>query len=92
MLKKHLDTLLIVGGFIIIVANVSYLFLTTGPGDPRPLIKLTPAFIALALVLLGMTLMEMKSGEKTLKEAVAEVAIQMLFVALFILIANLLRK
>ena len=92
MITRNLDTILIVAGFIFGVTYVGYLILKVKPENVRSIIQLTPLFIALIVVWIGMVLMEMKSGGKTVKEAVGAVAVQMFFVGLFILIVNLIRK
>ncbi len=91
MIARNLDIILIATGFIFGATYVGYLVLTVPP-ERAKLVLLTPAFIALVIVWIGMVLMEMKSGEKTVKEAVGAVAVQMLLLGLFILIVTFIRK
>ena len=91
MIRRNLDIILIAAGFIFGATYVGYLVLTVPP-ERAKLVLLTPAFVALIVVWIGMVLMEVKKGEKTVKEAVATVAIQMLLLGLFILIGILMRK
>jgi len=90
MLKKHLDTILIVGGFILVAANVGYA-MRLGAENLR-WIHATPGLIGLVFGMIGMALMEMKSGKKTATEAALTVAVEMLLLGLFIFISTLLRK
>ena len=91
MIRRNLDIILIAAGFIFGATYVGYLVLTVPP-ERAKLVLLTPAFIALVIVWIGMVLMEIKSGKKTAKEAVGAVAVQMLLLGLFILIGVLMGK
>jgi len=92
MLTKQLDTILLITGFVLVVVNIGFLAFVTGPENVRSIIQLTPGLFGLILVLISMALTEMNSGKKTLKEAIITVAAEMTMLALFILIATLLRK
>ena len=91
-MRRNLDIMLIAVGFILGVANVGYLILKVKPEHVRSIFYLTPGIIGLFMVWTGMVLIEVKEGKKTVKEAIASVAIQMLLVGLFILIGVLMRK
>ena len=92
MIIRNLDIILIAAGFILVVTNVGYLILEVKPENVRSITQLTPGIIGMVMGMIGMVLMEVKSGEKTVKEAVAAVAVQMLLLGLFILIGVLMRK
>ena len=91
-IRRNLDIILVAAGFILAVTNVGYLILKVKPENVRSIIQLTPGILGLVMGMIGMVLMEVKKGEKTVKEAVATVAIQMLLLGLFILIGILMRK
>ncbi len=92
MIRRNLDIILIAAGFILAVTNVGYLILKVKPENVRSIIQLTPGIIGMVMGMIGMVLMEMKSGKKTAKEAVGAVAVQMLLLGLFILIGVLMGK
>ena len=92
MITRNLDTILIAAGFILVVTNAGYLILKVKPENVRSIIQAMPALIGMVMGMIGMALMEMKSGEKTAKEAVATVAVEMLLLGLFIFISTVLRK
>jgi len=58
----------------------------------HPIIFLTVAASGLALIAVSFVLRELSSGEKTVKEAIITVTIELAMLGLFILISNLLRK
>lgn len=92
MIRKNLDIILVAAGFILAVTNVGYLILKVKPENVRSIIQLTPGILGLVMGMIGMVLMEVKKGEKTVKEAVVTVAIRMLLLGLFILIGVILGK
>ena len=92
MLTKQRDTILLLIGFGLILLNIGFLILVTGPKNVRSITQLAPGLFGLILILISMALTEMKSGKKTAKEAAITVAIEMAMLGLFILIANSLRK
>jgi len=89
MLRKYSDTILLITGFVLVVVNVGFLALVTGPENVRSVIQLTPGLFGFILVLISMALTEVKSSKKTVKEAIVSVAIQMFLLGLFILISML---
>ena len=89
MLRKHLDTILLITGFVLVVVNLGFLILVTGPENVRSVIQLTPGLFGFVLVLISMALSEMKSGKKTVKEAIASIVVQMFLLGVFILVSLL---
>ncbi len=92
MIRRDFDIILVATGFILAVTNVGYLILKVKPENVRSIIQLTPGILGLVMGMIGMVLMEVKKGKKTVKEAVAIVTTQMLLLGLFILIVTLIRK
>ena len=92
MITRNLDIILVAAGFILVVTNVGYLILKVKPENVRSIIQVMPALIGMVTGWSGMVLVEMKEGKKTVKEAVASVAVQMLLLGLFILLTTSLRK
>ena len=91
MLRRNLDVVLMVLGFIIVIANIGYLIVEVKPENVRSIIQLTPSFFAAIIFWSGSILMDMKNG-KTLEEAIIAIVRQILWVGLFILIGVLMRK
>ncbi|NPA71377.1 MAG: hypothetical protein GXO35_00985 [Gammaproteobacteria bacterium] len=91
-MKKNFDIILMVVGGILVVGNLAYLIKVTGAENIRSITQLAPGILGLFFALVSMALNEMNSGEKTAKEAVITVAVEMLMLGLFILIATFLRK
>ena len=91
-IRRNLDIILIAAGFILVVTNAGYLILKVKPENVRSIVQVMPTLIGMVIGWSGMVLMEVESGKKTVKEAIAAVAIQMLLLGLFILIGVLMRK
>ncbi len=91
MLVKHLDAILLGIGMILIVGNVGYLAIVTGPKNVYSIVQLTLGLFGLFLVFISMALTEMRSGKKTAGEAVLMVAVEILLLGLFIFISVLMR-
>ncbi len=73
-------------GFLVYIVKVP-------PGEGKhPILLLTSVTIGLALNFISFVLRDLSEGKKTVKEAIATTAVEMVMLALFILIANLLRK
>jgi len=87
---KHLDAILLGIGMILIVGNVGYLAIVTGPKNVHSVVQLAPGLFGLFLVFVSMALTEMNSGKKTAKEAVLTIAVEMLLLGVFIFISVLM--
>jgi O-antigen/teichoic acid export membrane protein len=69
-----------------------YVFRTPPAENKHPTLLLTAGVIVLALVFISFVLDDLSKGEKTVKEAVITVTVEMAMLGLYILVANLLRK
>jgi hypothetical protein len=90
LLGKHLDAVLLGIGMVLIVSNIGYLAIVTGPKNVHSIVQLAPGLCGLFLVFVSMALTEMNSGKKTAKEAAITVVIEMLLLGLFIFISALM--
>ena len=90
-LEKISILLLGVAGVIATIIMI-YIFRIPPAENTHTTLLLTSGAIGLALVFISFVLGDLSRGEKTVKEAIATVAAEMAMLALFILIATLLRK
>ena len=91
LLVKHLDVTLMGIGMVLIVGNIGYLAIVTGPKNVHSVVQLIPGLLGLFFVFVSMALTEMNSGKKTVKEAIITVVVEMLLLGLFIFISVLMR-
>ena len=90
-LQKISYILLGIAGVITLIGTI-YVVRTPPAEEKHTLLLLAAGAVVLSMVAISFVLGELSEGQKTVKEAVITVIIEMAMLGLFILISNLLRK
>ncbi len=89
---NKISWILIVIAAVMALIGTVYVFRIPPAENKHPILLLTAGVTVLALVFVGFVLGDLSKGEKTVKEAVITVSVEMALLGLFILAVNLLRS